>query len=71
MAPSIGSTTAKVPASCQLSSTGSSSRDDERTVLMRYVWKIEPVASVSEGQVLSAIAPSVQRYIDGDLSMPL
>jgi AcrR family transcriptional regulator len=36
--------------------------------LMRYVWKIEPIVSMSEDQVLAAVAPNVQRYIDGDLS---
>ena len=36
--------------------------------LMRYVWKVEPVASMSDDQALTAIAPNVQRYIDGDLS---
>lgn len=38
--------------------------------LMRYVWKIEPVASMTEDQVLAAVAPNVQRYIDGELSEP-
>jgi AcrR family transcriptional regulator len=36
--------------------------------LMRYVWKIQPVASMSEGEVLAAIAPNLQRYIEGDLT---
>lgn len=36
--------------------------------LMRYVWKIEPVASMSEAEVIAAIAPNLQRYIDGDVS---
>jgi Tetracyclin repressor-like, C-terminal domain len=36
--------------------------------LMRYVWKIEPIASMSEEDAVAAIAPSLQRYIDGDLS---
>lgn len=35
--------------------------------LMRYVWKIEPIASMSEGDVLDAVAPNLQRYIEGDL----
>jgi AcrR family transcriptional regulator len=35
--------------------------------LMRYVWKIEPIASMSEEQVLATVAPNVQRYIEGDL----
>ena len=36
--------------------------------LMRYVWKIEPIASMSDDEVLAAMAPNLQRYIDGDLS---
>jgi AcrR family transcriptional regulator len=37
--------------------------------LMRYVWKIEPVASMSDNEAVAAIAPNLQRYVDGDLSM--
>ncbi|MFZ0715694.1 TetR/AcrR family transcriptional regulator, partial [Mycobacterium sp.] len=36
--------------------------------LMRYVWKIEPVASMSEEEVVAAIAPNLQHYVDGDLT---
>lgn len=36
--------------------------------LMRFVWKIEPVASMSDEQAIAAIAPNLQRYIDGDLT---
>lgn len=35
--------------------------------LMRYVWKIEPVASMTDDEAIAAIAPNLQRYIDGDL----
>lgn len=35
--------------------------------LMRYVWEIEPVASMSDAQVIAALAPTLQRYVDGDL----
>ncbi len=38
--------------------------------LMRYVWKIEPVASMADDEVVAAIAPNLQRYIEGDLSAP-
>jgi AcrR family transcriptional regulator len=37
--------------------------------LMRFVWKIEPVASMSDNEVIAAIAPNLQRYVDGDVSM--
>jgi AcrR family transcriptional regulator len=37
--------------------------------LMRYVWQIEPVASMSAQDAVTAIAPNLQRYIDGDLSV--
>jgi AcrR family transcriptional regulator len=35
--------------------------------LMRYVWKIEPVASMTDDEVLAAMAPTLQRYVDGDI----
>ena len=36
--------------------------------LMRYVWKIEPVASMSDEEVIAAIAPNLQHYVNGDLT---
>jgi AcrR family transcriptional regulator len=36
--------------------------------LMRYVWKIEPIASMSDDEIVAAVAPTLQRYIDGDLT---
>jgi AcrR family transcriptional regulator len=39
--------------------------------MMRYVWKIEPVASMSDDQAIAAIAPNLQRYIEGDLTVGL
>ncbi|WP_059020165.1 TetR family transcriptional regulator [Mycobacterium sp. M26] len=35
--------------------------------LVRYVWKIEPLASMTEEQVLAAMTPVLQHYVDGDL----
>ena len=35
--------------------------------LMRYVWKIEPVASMTDDEAVAAIAPNLQRYVGGDL----
>lgn len=34
--------------------------------MMRYVWRVEPVASMSEDALVAAIAPNLQRYVDGD-----
>src|SRR5271155_4629661 len=36
--------------------------------LMRYVWKIEPIASMPEHEAIAAITPNLQRYVDGDLT---
>ena len=36
--------------------------------LMRYVWKIEPVASMPDNEVVAAIAPNLQHYVNGDLT---
>jgi len=38
---------------------------------MRYVWHIEPIASMSEQEILAAMTPNLQRYIDGDISPQL
>jgi AcrR family transcriptional regulator len=36
--------------------------------LMRYVWKIEPIASMTDDEAHAAIAPNLQRYVSGDLA---
>jgi AcrR family transcriptional regulator len=36
--------------------------------LMRYVWKIEPLASMPDDEAIAAIAPNLQRYVQGDLT---
>lgn len=36
--------------------------------LMRFVWKIEPVASMSNDEAIAAIAPNLQHYVNGDLT---
>ena len=36
--------------------------------LMRYVWKIEPIASMTDAEAIAAIAPNLQRYVSGDLA---
>jgi AcrR family transcriptional regulator len=37
-------------------------------VMIRYVVKVEPLASASVDQVVAAVAPTVQRYLTGDVS---
>src|SRR5262249_16953691 len=36
--------------------------------LMRYVWKSEPIASMTDAEAIAAIAPNLQHYVSGDLS---
>lgn len=36
--------------------------------MMRFVWKIEPVASMSDDDLVKAVAPNLQRYVDGSLT---
>jgi len=36
--------------------------------LMRYVWKIEPIASMTDAEAVAAVAPNLQRYVNGDLT---
>jgi AcrR family transcriptional regulator len=35
--------------------------------MMRYVWRIEPVASMSDDELVTAVAPTLQRYIEGEI----
>lgn len=36
--------------------------------LLRYVWEIEPIASMPDDEVVTAMAPNLQRYVDGDIT---
>jgi AcrR family transcriptional regulator len=36
--------------------------------MMRYVWRIEPVATMSDDELVSAIAPNLRHYIQDDLT---
>ena len=36
--------------------------------LMRYVWKIEPMASMSDDEAIAAVSPNLQHYVNGDLT---
>ena len=33
--------------------------------MMRFVWKIEPIASMRDDELVAAVAPNLQRYIEG------
>jgi AcrR family transcriptional regulator len=35
--------------------------------MMRYIWLIEPLASMSDDELVAAVAPNLQRYISGDI----
>jgi AcrR family transcriptional regulator len=37
---------------------------------VRYVWKVDPIASMSDDEIVAAVAPNVQRFIDGDITIP-
>ena len=40
-------------------------------VMVRYVIKVEPLASAPPDQVVAAVAPTIQRYLTGDVSEPV
>jgi hypothetical protein len=37
---------------------------------VRYVWKVDPIASMSDDEIVAAVAPNLQRFIDGDIATP-
>ena len=32
--------------------------------MTRYVWRIEPIASMADDEVADLICPAIQRYVD-------
>jgi AcrR family transcriptional regulator len=40
-------------------------------VMARYVLELEPIASASPDELVEAIAPTLQRYLTGDVVLPL
>jgi len=40
-------------------------------VMARYVLKVEPLASASPEWLVAAIGPTVQRYLTGDVELPV
>jgi hypothetical protein len=39
-------------------------------VMVRYVLRLEPMASASPESLVAAIGPTVQRYLTGDVVIP-
>jgi AcrR family transcriptional regulator len=37
--------------------------------LMRYIWMVEPIASMPEAAVVLAVAPNIQRFVEGDVGI--
>jgi AcrR family transcriptional regulator len=35
--------------------------------MTRYVWRLEPIASLPDDEVIGCVAPTIQRYLTGDL----
>jgi len=38
--------------------------------MIRYVLRLEPLASATPDEVVAAIGPNVQRYLTGDVELP-
>jgi hypothetical protein len=37
---------------------------------MRFIWKVEPIASMTDDEIVTAIAPTIQLYLDGEVGSP-
>ncbi|MFP3581152.1 TetR family transcriptional regulator [Arthrobacter sp. fls2-241-R2A-200] len=40
-------------------------------MLVRYVVRLEPIASATQEEVIRMVAPNIQRYLTGDLDSPM
>ncbi|MGI8486704.1 MAG: TetR family transcriptional regulator [Thermomicrobiales bacterium] len=36
------------------------------SMMMRYVWKVQPLISMDDRQVIAALSPTIQRYLEED-----
>lgn len=36
---------------------------------VRYVWKVDPIGSMSDDEIIVAVAPNLQHFIDGDIAI--
>jgi hypothetical protein len=36
-------------------------------IMLRYVWRIEPIASLPDDEVVALVGPTIQRYVSGRL----
>lgn len=36
-------------------------------VMMRYIWGIAPLASMGDDELVAAVGPNLQRYIEGEI----
>ena len=37
--------------------------------MVRYIWRLEPMASLPDEDVVAVVGPTVQRYLNGELPL--
>ena len=62
----IGASALEIGADERLERSGLISSQLMGLAMTRYVWKIEPVVTMTDDEIVTAVAPNLQRYIDGD-----
>ena len=62
----IGASALEVDADERLERSGLISSQLMGLAMTRYVWKIEPVVAMTDDEIVTAVAPNLQRYIEGD-----
>jgi AcrR family transcriptional regulator len=63
----IGATAERLPADDRLVRAGLVSSQVIGLCWLRYIWRLDPLASLSDGDVVALIAPTLQRYLNGRL----
>ena len=61
----IGVSQLQVDDAARLERSGLVSSQIMGLAMTRYVWKIDPLASMTDDDVVRAVAPNLQRYIEG------
>ena len=63
----IGATAEQLPQEDRMVRAGLVSSQIIGVCWLRFIWKLEPLATMSDASVISRIAPTLQTYLDGSL----
>ncbi len=65
----IGAISAEIPGEARMVRASYVSTQIIGLALVRYIWRLEPMASLPDEDVVAVVGPTVQRYLNGELPL--